>query len=145
MMIPNTHWHDNNDGTAWVLLTELAQYCRANELPQLLDRPCDTCDGEGYEWDDDDDGSYDCPDCDCTGRHTFDVEVAWQTEVDAYESETYRVHVVPDMVLPIDGYDDDDRIAGKWRMWLAPGDVHTVDMPEAAEPGMWAVLLRILS
>jgi hypothetical protein len=189
MMIPDTHWHDNGDGTAWVVATDPRDVWGVDEV---ADRPCDTCDGEGYEWDDDD-GSYDCPDCDCTGRHTFEVEVDRRRVLNNEPAcgapkdsrwgylpcgcshdgmgnhvrrllpresfvATHRVHIVPDMVLPIDltlkrGY---PRTFERFAYVSKTGALRVVDhnaqtdtyigrAPAGAKKDTWAILLRILS
>ena len=64
-----------------------------------LDRPCDTCDGVGWlTWKSltkSGTKSFDCHDCDGTGRHTFTLDVA-QRILESYGHyiETIKVHVV---------------------------------------------------
>jgi hypothetical protein len=165
--IPNTHWQDNGDGTAWVVLDA----GRMADFTHDVDRPCDTCDGEGYEWDDDDDGSYDCPDCDCTGRPTFEVEVECvnygDTHIGSAKSgtgrcenggcaggvATLRVHVVPGTVLQLldgdvkrDEYPTDAIYHSAGVGWWRDSDYERIiTLPDAAKPGMWAVLLEVHS
>jgi hypothetical protein len=102
-MIPRTAIHFNPDGTAWLVTHECDCDHRLSVGCHLtyrnLDDECRPCGGDSNLWFRL--GGSPCPDCDGTGRHTFTVDVAWQTEVDAYESETHRVSVVPGMVLPI--------------------------------------------
>jgi hypothetical protein len=105
-MIPATAIHFNDDGTAWSLLYELAQYVPAAEFPEVwLDRQCDTCGGDGVQA-----GiGFRCTFCDGTGRHTLTVEVGEQTALAESDPEfaaslrslTLRVSVVPGMVLPV--------------------------------------------
>lgn len=149
LVIPADRWRDNGDGTAWWIPVR----CVDERAPQAahwnngdpcqygaraLDRPCD------YPHD-------------CVERHTFKVDVAVQTEVDAYESERIRVSVVPGMVLPLLEWTaiyDPDRVGAhvtrsrdgqRWTLF-PPSETEAarfVTLPSAAEPGMWAVLLKV--
>ena len=145
-MIDVDHWHNCEDGTAWLVTSQTV-----NGKPYLplfpnghgytfesLDRPCDGCDGEGFASNEMVMG-VDCPDCDGSGRHVFDLEVAWQTEVDAYE-QAYRVSVVPGMVLPIVSEVDPVFIARE----EFPLITIDVTLPPAATTGLWAVKVRII-
>ena len=140
-MIPSDRWHDNGDGTAWLVVAgDPGEYSRMHDN----DRPCDHCDGEPEG------------DCDCiNGRHTFNAEVSCieQHRADTLticeHEHTHRVSVVEGMVLPIDE-------TGIWpcrhgfitmtrdgEFWLL--NQHTLNepitLPPAAKPGMWAVKL----
>ena len=112
-MIPASHWHDNGDGSAWWVIDTHGDHRLQRGW---LDRPCDTCDGEGNIWDDDDDGSYDCPDCDGTGRHAFTIEVSCLGDTErcrfvmTEHEHTLRVSVVPDMI--------EEQEDGTWRVML---------------------------
>jgi hypothetical protein len=124
-MIPVDHWHENGDGTAWLVSEDgwIDNYAKMRSLTERggdllrlhhLDRPCDTCDGDmvvhGPNQSRHEAARHArCPAC-IDGRHTFWVEVAWQTEVDAYESERHRVSVVPGMV--------EEQEDGTWRVQL---------------------------
>jgi hypothetical protein len=152
-MIPADHWHDNGDGTAWWVVKPPLH---GPGMWQRLDRPCDTCDGEGVEFAGDEDDIGDaCPACDGTGRHAFTVGVAsyrfnggnpgW------FVQDTLRVSVVPGMVLPIWAASHADGVHGP-HICIQPGPrftVHTWDgwepatLPPAAAPGMHAVLLAV--
>jgi hypothetical protein len=143
-VIPADHFIMNPDGTAWWVPDNSSLGDVGGDMMKALDRPCDS------------------PDC-IDGRHTFTVEVAWQTEVDAYESETHRVSVVPGMVLPIVGtvgafavlwenHDPNPCILWKpdnvYRVGpkLLVGNTLTpITLPPAAAPGMRAVKLAVAS
>jgi hypothetical protein len=154
-VIPASHISFNNDGTAWYVFSESAKW-----WADIKDRPCDTCLGTKLRVVSSPDGSEvyhgpgPCPDCNGTGRHTFTIEVAWQTEVDAYESQSYRVSVIPGMVLPIvdgDQCPENPHVAmnpdgTSWHCNGTPydGDRQAmVTLPPAAKAGMWAVKLKI--
>lgn len=127
-MIPFDHWHDNGDGTAWLVKSGFDSDFPASRLSEL-DRPCDTC--SQYSGPNDVINRKDCID----GRHTFEVEVehhdaAYMTyQTSEPSTRTYRVSIVPGMVLPILSLDPH-----RW-----PG----VALPPAARPGMWAVKVRV--
>ena len=148
--------HITLDGdTAWTLLVELAQYCRAGEFPQLLDRPCDLCSGQTrYESD-----GYVCPARCIDGRHTFNIEVECPH---LPEDHTFHVSVVPGMVLPIVdndalewygrhdhhigmGADEHAEYSGRSERGGEPQFVRNITLPTAAGPDMWAVKLRVAS
>jgi hypothetical protein len=184
-MIPATSFGPIVDGKAWVICPNEIEHDSDPDWLRLAfwhgsDRPCGTCGGkpwwEKHWWSTPHkdwlrtlpDERFDlvastCPDCDGTGRHTFDIEVAWQTEVDAYESERLRVSVVPGMVLPI--VDCVGAFAEVWEnftpnpavLWRR-GNVYNVGpkllvgntltriaLPPAAAPGMWAVQVQVQS
>ena len=133
----------------------------------LLDlvRPCDFCPTWFHGGND---GSSPlgkrCPDCGGSGRHVFTIEVdcLCASYVDGpYKSGPcggtgfvrHRVSVVPGEVMPI--YDTDNRGAHPLAIVSAPSgffrldrdssdDDYRVELPAAAEPGMWAVKLRIV-
>ena len=146
-MIDADHWHDCGDGTAWWVVEPIHRMGVTNTVGdgwhdpswfKSLDRPCDGCDGEGFASNEMVMG-VDCPDCDGSGRHVFDLEVAWQTEVDAYE-QAYRVSVVPGMVLPIVSEVDPVFIARE----EFPLITIDVTLPPAATTGLWAVKVWII-
>ena len=128
-----------------------------------LDRPCDTCDGVGFVKQ-----IYTgtvllrepCP-ADCIdGRHTFEIEVERFTVFDAsdgqrairYEPTTYRVSIVPGMVLPIKNRPNSATDADFPVVWItneghtlmvrAARDHAYIILPPAAAPGTWAVQLK---
>ena len=121
----------------------------------VLDRKCDTCGGtlkvRGLPYEDN------CPDCDGTGRHTFDIKVD-HTPYDGY-FDTLRVHVIDvlpitdvvthDMTTFIEYTSDPER--GYWFLWerdAATGHWSTkpiMHLPSAVEPGMWLIRLEIHS
>jgi len=163
--IPADHWLDNGDGTVWWVLMPIDRVQLAAKEADI-DRPCDTCDsgdlrpagwlyirGEGWQL---------CPDCDGTGRHTFTVEVERpipmlnanpdRPDITSNEIRTYRVSVVPGMVLPITT--GDAPYLGGPHVWMSstghrPQDAVAyldegstpITLPPAAAPGMWAVKL----
>jgi hypothetical protein len=154
-------WSDNGDGTAWVLRRGCpderagsAAHTNCHLWGKLLDRPCGTCGGrvevyrQPYE-----DGPEMCPDCDGTGRHTFEVIAAvphWGT--------LHRVHVEPDMILPIEdlpksGY---TRTFERFAYVSKAGALRVVDhdaktdtymgrAPAGTKKGAWAILLAVHS
>ena len=159
-MIPADHWHDNGDGTAWVVVTD--NEARDDQGPLSADRPCDTC---GGNWQDhmeplDMNGNIvsPCPDC-IDGRHTFDVAVECRCSWNQHETgHPYRVSIVPGMVLPITAAlsKAPPRHSGiemvhenavlrlhtdhvSWDSW----QYHSANLPSAAAPGMWAVKVKI--
>jgi hypothetical protein len=106
-----------------------------------------------------------CPNCDGTGRHTFTVEVGEHERPPTLAMEragealcdgctrTYRVSVVPGMVLPIMDYEQ-WRLAGaslpaitkvmlRYMLRRANGTCDWITLPPAAAPGMWAVKLEV--
>ena len=123
-----------------------------------LNRPCDTCDGDGDEG-----GTHDCDHCRGSERHTFDIEAANRiTEDYGHYIETLRVHVVRvlPIVEPTDVSDSDypvppesapdalfyDPKAKEWFEWTAKEryvDSLKPQLPPAASPGRWAVELAI--
>jgi hypothetical protein len=144
-LIPSTAIHFNDDGTAWVVGTE---WWATNIMRDALDRPCDTCGGRGWivedrTWGQPEGEQHQCPAECINGRHTLTVEVAWQTEVDAYEYGADRVSVVPGMVLPIveegeDAYHDPDVITADLMGWYWHGH-RKVTLPPDAKVGGYAV------
>jgi len=113
-----------------------------------------------------------CPDCDGTGRHTFTIEVACEACGDRHDhpignssgGATFRVSVVPDMVLPI--YDHDELLDGAVslpRDWAPHIDImggepllctrcekysedwdeDRITLPPAAAPGQYAVKVQL--
>jgi hypothetical protein len=150
-MIPASHWHDNGDGTVWVVFNVIApEY----DPWTPYDRPCDTCHGARY-----DRAIAPCPDCDGTGRHTFTIEVD-DGEYPLDRPLDFRCSVVPGMVLPIvdqdDGCPDTPHVClfccclggeehQQW--WYYDGDEteEEITPPPAAAPGMFAVLLKVQS
>lgn len=165
-MIAADRFHDNGDGTAWLL----PRRCPDDRAPQgahwwrgdpcvfgyrALDRPCDTCDEHDPGWD-----HYGkCPDC-IDGRHTFDIAVECSMYPPDECPHRFRASVVPGMVLPLVAIDTHCIVGPPYiiqtqpsRRWWGmdngsfpcqqidgPDDI---TLPPAAEPGMWAVKLRI--
>ena len=145
-MIPADHWHDNGDGTAWLVVAEF------HEGTYLwgCDRPCDTCDGDGEFFNDLNGSMQDCPYCYCTGRHTF------RLLIHDTNRPSVLVSVVPDMVLPIVDLDNDwhpdPPFIGVDIFWVCeikrepwPKRGERITLPPAAAPGMWAVKLEVHS
>ncbi len=138
------------------------------DLPSL-DRPCDTCLGTKLRVAASPDGSEvyhgpgTCSDCGGTGRHTFDIEVerSCDTLANALRCDpvTYRVSVVPGMVLPIhDECPDEkpaDHICHAWsgingEQWFQHRSFdhddwteRPITLPPDAKPGMFAVQLEV--
>ncbi len=98
---------------------------------EAANRPCDTCDGMGWVYGDEEDPErYEC-DCDGTGRHTFNLHLSHGP------IKTITVHVMSDASAFI---------------VTARGDGHgaidveqRITLPPAAEPGMWLVRLAVHS
>lgn len=117
--------------------------------PQALDRPCETCGGERLGLPKSDPRAMDCHCID--GRHTFTVDA----EVDGgFSYVTLRVSIVPGMVLPIAHSSDceldntDPHICHwppTWILYGSDSPYHSVALPSAAAPGIWAVKLRVAS
>ena len=170
-MIPATHVHDDGDGTAWVVFgdDDNERDFFPAEWVTDLDRPCDLCDGTGanqpdedYDdiniaWavDDDTGPLYDCTAC-IDGRHTFDIEVPrhvapMRDGIHIGTTVTYRVSIIPGMILPIGDRDDESTTAlifinevGNAYLYDPHQPINVpVTLPPAARPGMWAVKLRV--
>ena len=164
-MISADHFLDSGDGTAWMLLRRCPDPAAGSAAHwggghpcvygcKALDRPCGTCEGDKY-LDNEMVMGVTCDDCDGTGRHTFPVEVSFGPMTRG--ARIHRAHVVPGVVLPIDGQTDrndayichfpeaEDRFVRYPEGWW--GDIELdeeiVTLPVAAEPGIWAVLLQL--
>ena len=160
-MIPADHITFDGD-TAWLVCPN--EYTGTDDEAWLFlsfwhgsDRPCDTCDGMG--WRPDRYNANSSLRCHCIdGRHTFEIEVE-QVEPPIAPGRyslrqvwrTYRVSIVPGMVLPIwRGHPPTEvrRFIAAWGDgWaLVDRDTNTgpiiAAFPPAAKPGMWAVKLR---
>jgi hypothetical protein len=169
-MIPADHWHDNGDGTAWLVFKFGTGLNGA--AWEELDRPCDTCDGTmRVGCDEHDSWSCEpCPDC-INGQHTFTVEVRC---IECHERDllgftptrncsgirTHRVSVAPGMVLPIhDECPDEDPIEHvcqayrderwilhlDWKKLKCQPSERQLTLPPAAAPGMWAAKVAVRS
>ena len=157
-MIPADSFLLDGDTALWVVPD-------ADHLPQHWERSCDHCQPTTSR-------TYPryhpefCPDCDGTGRHTFDIE-AWLCDV--YDcakciggvhkrQDTFRVHVID--VLPIvenaawDGRTlpmicrsthDRDYFLRSAPLLGGYHEVTDVTLPPAAAPGMWLVRLAVHS
>lgn len=153
-MIPADHITFNDDGTAWLVFNVIAPLY---DPWSPLDRPCDTCGGEGILIHSVENNWMKCPAQCINGRHTFDIEVALPTHDDPNcrcwachdRSRTYRVSIVPGMVLPIK-----NTYEGRGAIYMMRNDtpfiatqaaVDDVTLPPAAAPGMWAVQLKVAS
>jgi hypothetical protein len=162
-MIPADHFGPTVNGEAWWVMDE-APHSGLN----AIDRPCDTCDGSGLRVASSPDGRevYHgpglCPDCDGTGRHTFDIEVACEACGDRHDipignssgGATYRVSVVLGMVLPIVDVVDEcpehshlcvfyDRRTNRWSFSDDTKLDPVTALPPDAKPGMWAVKVAV--
>jgi hypothetical protein len=160
--------------------------CSSDGVPDwwaALDRPCETCNGrkavEAEFWDLTDPNNHlgwvDCPDCHGTGRHTFAIDIKCPTYGDTHIGSvragtgrcehggctggilTFRVSVVPGMVLPIltvgvEGYPTDPPEQFVWITkkgvlrvvnCVEKSDTHCGQAPSAATKGMYAVKLAV--
>lgn len=147
-MIPQSAIHIDG-GRAWVLC-EPDGGLNDRRTFEINDRPCATCGGSRVKPQNHPIAAL-CPDCDGTGRHTFELEVSTPEGRGFGEFiDTLRVHVVPGMVLPI--VEKDIRgepperyiyVLNDGRAWLVEGDTETpITLPPDAAPGMWAIQLR---
>lgn len=157
IMIPASRWHDNCNGTAWLVFSG-DEHNDAAFRGDTLDRPCDKC--EGF-MDPDDDMAY-CPDC-IDGRHTWEMTVEGCGHVSASNHicrgarRDYWVSVVPGMVLPIHRYSagvmgpfvlklSAPKMSGHNYCIVTPetqaGQAELIRLPYGAHHGMWAVLLQ---
>jgi hypothetical protein len=166
-MIPHDRIHFNDDGTAW-LVEEALPDSPSGWPATRNDYPCDTCvswGGRGMSF-------KNCRDCDGTGRHTFEIEVACEACGDRHDipignssgGATYRVSVVPGMVLPIHDHDNlldgDTALDHDWQPHITVSadqallcvrdarytddwDERAITLPPAAKPNMRAVKLRV--
>ena len=170
-MIDAEHWHDCEDGTAWWVTDSNVAFIDYTGA----DRPCGGCDGRKWCLGNDTPGLYDaiaCPDCNGTGRHTFDVEVGCSVRCSPADHLfqggatcsvcngssmlTYRVSVEPGMVLPIVNYGEHN-IVGRYIVTNVESDSfymmqnetfpvtsELITLPSAASPGQYAVKVRII-
>ena len=174
-VIPADHITFTDDGHAWWVCKPVHRAGVTNTVGDdyddpswfmWLDRPCDTCGGQGFLYMPED--GIPC-EADCIdGRHTFDIEVEcavpmcangvpgyWEDggECGYCEGTTIRklrVSVVPGMVLPVNAILDLETAAPQFLV-DEDGDVFGVgvgvddgdDFPPAAAPGTWAVKLRV--
>ena len=155
-MIPVDHITFDGD-TAWWVLPEVWTGPDDMLVPWALDRSCDTCSGQTrYEND-----GYVCSARCIDGRHTFEIEVATSESKGFGEFiDTYRVSIVPGMVLPIVdndalewygrhdhhigmGADEHAEYSGRSERGGEPQFVRNITLPTAAGPDMWAVKLRV--
>ena len=107
--------------TAWLVTDEFISTPGLRINTNILDRPCDN------EFTHDD--TWDCPDCDNTGRHTFTVDI--EGEGVRQVGNLLRVHISE--VLPIVdewGRDPFDTPRG-------------ITLPPNAAPGKYAVRLAV--
>lgn len=153
-MILADHISFNDDATAW-WVPDPGEWTDYGSILNELDRPCGLCDGAGC---DDPVDFYQCLVCDGTGRHTFtiEVEVPRITMWDTNARRTFRVSVVPDMVLPIVDiwptdapaifHDPSSPVSEWWWTYAVPdGWNMPITLPPAATPGMFAVKLQVHS
>ena len=141
--------------TAWLVYEDQSLF--SVDANKLLDRPCDTCKGEPPPF-----VSYgpgmvqmQCADRCIDGRHTFDIEVEVRTSQLGVEPKaTYRVSIVPGMVLPIVGWtspfpeafitpDGDRHRVYPTGVEPDTDDTLLITLPPASAPGMWAVKLKV--
>lgn len=125
--------------TAWLVMSRRAAWVGLN-------RPCDHClDGSYPMWDRNDE-EIECPDCDGTGRHWFDIDV---------QGYSYEMWVSVVEVLPIRSLMDSPVYPSITKTFRThDGDTGTtyhdedrhqsqINLPESAAPGHWAVRLRV--
>lgn len=149
--------------TAWVVVDRHSKYQWS-----MLDRPCATCERYRQLPIDNQPTTVRCPDCDGTGRHTFNEarkrcicngDSPPDPACPGIGPHTRTVSVVPGMVLPIMSPEscrskapercielwDRTRYGGEAWLWLTYDQPHAtmIDLPSAAVPGMWAVKLNI--
>ena len=159
MLIPATHFLDNGDGTAWWLIPYPSSINEPTLAQRrLLDRRCATCDGghsrfaavTGY-----------CPDCDGTGRHTFEVAVACIDPKCPHcttggPMSRYRASIIPGMILPIrDNETDFEPLNHSGDIFICADGSAYIDtesdymtdiiLPSAAASGMFVVKVKIVS
>ena len=153
------------DGTGWVICPNEIEHDSDPDWLRLAfwhgsDRPCDTCDGTATAPVPE---VLPCPDC-IDGRYTFTIEVEhpnWCGLGDPIDR--YRVSIVPGMVLPIHHGSTCKSpkpshvcIHENPAEFLIPPHnaqlvtyLHdiapAITLPPAAQPGMWAVKLKVLS
>jgi len=146
-MIPATSFLLDGDTALWVVPD-------ADHLPQHWERSCDTCDGDGtvLELRPLANTNYrPCPDCDGTGRHTFDIDC----DTDEGPRFDFRVHVLdvlPIIDVPDTGYPHPKpeqfaytSKAGSLRVvdCSAQTDTYISKPPPDAAPGKWLVRLKV--
>jgi hypothetical protein len=142
-MIPADHITIDGDTAWWV--RDPGEWTDYGSILNELDRPCDTC---GSMFDIDIRGIV-CPDCHGTGRHVFDIEVA-TPEAKGFGDfiDSYRVHVVPGMVLQIHDHfvkGPHVRLRNGRAVYVEANErQHRIILPSAAAPGMWAVQLAVV-
>jgi hypothetical protein len=169
-MIPSSSIALSEDGRqAWWVVRECDCDHRVSvgchKTLRRADQSCDACGGDSDRWFRL--GGSPCPDCDGTGRHTFTIEVehhdaAYMTyQTGEPGTRTFRVSVVPGMVVPIVdndapewyersdhhigmGQDENAEYNGRIDTGTEPGYVRDVILPPDARPGMWAVQLQIV-
>jgi hypothetical protein len=158
-VIPFDRWHDNGDGTAWMVVT-----LPVSAAMQHFDRPCDcNCHDSA--------GPDVVEECDCIdGRHTFTVEVEHaangcqigscrdQDSDLRYGVHRLRVSIIPGMVIPIidPGPCSPEVIpcielwtkgtsAGDAWLWLDDQQRHalSVNLPDGKRVGMYAVKVKV--
>lgn len=161
-MIPSDSIAIDGD-TAWWLATPGQGVADDLQQLRLLERSCDTCDGEPIHMD----TGAECHDCSGTGRHTFTIEVDCQECDGSGEHDIGQgcwacqscdgplsVHVVD--VLPlvavdhwIEGESCVDTLGNLWfPCWTREDEpAHYLaghaPIPSAAKPGDWIVQLAI--
>ena len=161
-MIPADHITFDGD-MAWWVLDEDYEFDSVHA--RSLDRPCEWCQRHLSS------GAWpNCPDCNGTGRHTFQIEVECDVCADRAEwcgfdgignplcsngTVALRVSIVPGMVLPIvsaEQYRNDMSLRGPFVIAYSDGttsvyhntsDIRVTPLPPAAKPGDWAVQLNV--
>lgn len=149
-MIPFDRWHDNGDGTAWMVVT-----LPVSAAMQHFDRPCDcNCHDSA--------GPDVVEECDCIdGRHTFPIEVSLcdtACPFSAHPASQLRASIIPGMVIPIidPGPCSPEVIpcielwtkgtsAGDAWLWLDDQQRHalSVNLPDGKQVGMYAVKVKV--
>ena len=144
-MIPASSIIVDGDTAFWVVESDQITSFR------IVDRPCDN----QFTHDD----TWDCPDCDGTGRHTFDIEYEDVDELGrAWKVPVHVIDVLP-IISPGDQHEGDHitlTVIGSelaaTNLWRADIDregepCHRLEghvtLPAGAAPGMWLVRLKV--
>lgn len=156
-MIASTDISIDGDTAWWV--PEFQDTAHMADWKRGADRPCDHCiNGEYPIWDRNDD-EIECPDCDGTGQHWFDIETMWPADC-AHDCDLNHypiklrvsvVEVIP--VVELDGQPEGiaclDTLGNVWYPDIdREGEpVHYLKdravLPVSAAPGKYAVRLRV--
>ncbi len=171
-MIPHDHISIDGDTALLVVKAyslPLVDLRSAHEMP--IDRPCDSCDGGAHTPKGEimrgmievggkvGDNYKPCSDCDGSGRHTFEIVVSFDDGrkvsnklMDEARIRTLTVSVVEVLRIRDNETDSDPPNHSGDVFMCADGSAYVdtetdhmtdIDLPPAAEPGMWAVRLAV--